>query len=677
MVMWKSIDNSMKNDKKNDQTGQKIENNGGIGQQTNIGKVAHDVIININNTPPFRLENRIRPYSEGSSRTYFFGSGLLGFYGRDDEKKALDEFITSPDKLSMWIITGIGGTGKSKLAFERCNYYREEKVYEAGFWSKDVEELPNDWKPKKPTIIVIDYAAERIEHIKQLISLYESAREWEYPVRIILIERDSSLLDEKLSELSSTQRATYQSMLLHEKKPLNLEPLSKKDILKIMRHILYQGNSPSTQSYTDDYLWELFEKIDNKKRTLFAIYLAETLRDHDQNDGELSGEDLLKHIYKTEDERWKSITKGNNSNEYAKYLHLVYLATLMGGCYEAVLKDKEMQDVLPAWKDYVPTTYEEIIGDHCQKKNFVSPIEPDIFGEYALLLIEEAARKGSRGEQDQLKQLRTLAWNRPKTNVSYVLYRMFRDFPSKGNVTQFFDKCVEDADVNDPKVKQRVARAYYNKGNALGELGKPEEALEAFDKAIELDPKFAQAYYNKGNALGKLGKPEEALVAYEKAIEIDQKDAQAYYNKGNALGELGKPEEALEAFDKAIELDPKFAQAYYNKGNALGKLGKPEEAIEAFDKAIELDQKDAQAYNNKGTALWGLGKLEEALVAYEKAIELDQKDAQAYNNKGTALWGLGKLEEALVAYEKAIEIDPKLAQAYNNKGTALWETEET
>jgi tetratricopeptide (TPR) repeat protein len=60
--------------------------------------------------------------------------------------------------------------------------------------------------------------------------------------------------------------------------------------------------------------------------------------------------------------------------------------------------------------------------------------------------------------------------------------------------------------------------------------------LPAYDKAIGLDQKDASAYYNKGVALGNLEKYEEAIACYDKAIGLDQKNVNAYINKGVAQG---------------------------------------------------------------------------------------------------------------------------------------------
>ena len=67
--------------------------------------------------------------------------------------------------------------------------------------------------------------------------------------------------------------------------------------------------------------------------------------------------------------------------------------------------------------------------------------------------------------------------------------------------------------------------AHSNRGIALRDLGRFEEALAACDRAIEIDPRHAVAHTNRGNALRDLGRFEEALAAYDRAIEIDPRNA--------------------------------------------------------------------------------------------------------------------------------------------------------
>jgi tetratricopeptide (TPR) repeat protein len=198
-----------------------------------------------------------------------------------------------------------------------------------------------------------------------------------------------------------------------------------------------------------------------------------------------------------------------------------------------------------------------------------------------------------------------------------------------------------------------------NKGNALYEQGKYDEAIKAYDEAIKLDPNDANAWYNKGVALDQHDKNDEAIQAYDRAIEIDPQYTEAWTLKGIALDDQGKYELAILAFDKVIELNPEYSMAWNNKGYALVLQGKYAEAIQAFNKSIELDPNNADAWDSKGEALRRQGKYEEAIQALDKAIELDPNLADAWNNKSEALKALGKTTEANDAFAKAKELGYK------------------
>ncbi len=62
-------------------------------------------------------------------------------------------------------------------------------------------------------------------------------------------------------------------------------------------------------------------------------------------------------------------------------------------------------------------------------------------------------------------------------------------------------------------------------------MGRNEEAIKDYDKAIELNPQYAKAYNNRGKAKAKLGRNEEAIKDYDKAIELNPQLAEAYNNR--------------------------------------------------------------------------------------------------------------------------------------------------
>ena len=89
-------------------------------------------------------------------------------------------------------------------------------------------------------------------------------------------------------------------------------------------------------------------------------------------------------------------------------------------------------------------------------------------------------------------------------------------------------------------------------GVSAAQIGKLDKAVDAFKKALSIQPNNADAYYNLGNVLHKQGKLEEAVEAYKKLISIKPDNAEAYLNIGNVLHEQGKLEEAVSNYNKAI-----------------------------------------------------------------------------------------------------------------------------
>lgn len=142
----------------------------------------------------------------------------------------------------------------------------------------------------------------------------------------------------------------------------------------------------------------------------------------------------------------------------------------------------------------------------------------------------------------------------------------------------------------EPEYGQKI-QILNNAGSALINLGRKEEAIEAYRQAIAIDPKFAYPYHGLGTALSSLGRKEGAIEAYRQAIAVDPKFSYPYNDLGGVLLNIGRNEEAIEAYRQAIAIDPKFSYSYYGLGSALFNLGRKEEAIETYQKFIALADK--------------------------------------------------------------------------------------
>ncbi|CAC9505607.1 hypothetical protein [uncultured Gammaproteobacteria bacterium] len=215
-------------------------------------------------------------------------------------------------------------------------------------------------------------------------------------------------------------------------------------------------------------------------------------------------------------------------------------------------------------------------------------------------------------------------------------------------------------DVNHP-IYEKTAEEYIEKGNNNYHKSEFEKAIEAYKKAIEINPDSDMAYCNMGLAYDKLGELKEAIKAHKKAIEFNSNIDKAYCGMGHAYASLDKLKEAIEAYKKAIEIKPDSDMAYCNMGSAYGKSGKFKEAIEAFKKAIEFNSNNDNAYyNNMGLVYLKLSGFKEAIEAFKKVIQFNSNSDVAYDGMGLAYLKLGKFKEAMEAYKKAIDLNPAL-----------------
>lgn len=177
------------------------------------------------------------------------------------------------------------------------------------------------------------------------------------------------------------------------------------------------------------------------------------------------------------------------------------------------------------------------------------------------------------------------------------------------------------------------------------------------------DAQEANNLNNRGVELAAEGKLDEAIEAYNSAIKLNPNNLNFYFNLGNALKAQNKLEEAVKAYNSGLEINPEHVNSLINLGIVYKAQGKLQDAVESYYAAIDIAPNDACAYNCLGTALKAQNKLDEAITAYNTAIHLNKKDPGFYVNLGIALRTQGKLEEALKAYHMAVQLDSRYANA--------------
>ena len=129
---------------------------------------------------------------------------------------------------------------------------------------------------------------------------------------------------------------------------------------------------------------------------------------------------------------------------------------------------------------------------------------------------------------------------------------------------------------------------YYNRGVGYTQLDNYRQAIEDFNRAIEIKPGFADAHNNRGSAYYVLGNYKQAIEDLNRAIEIKPGFAEAYYNRGIAYNGLGNYRQAIEDYGRAIEINPGFVDAYNNRAAFYLNQGNKELGCHDAQKACKL-----------------------------------------------------------------------------------------
>jgi tetratricopeptide (TPR) repeat protein len=218
--------------------------------------------------------------------------------------------------------------------------------------------------------------------------------------------------------------------------------------------------------------------------------------------------------------------------------------------------------------------------------------------------------------------------------------------------------------------EERSAPLWSKYGVVMRRMNRHDDALNAFTRAVELDPRQAWTHNGRGLALSALGRHDEALAEYQRAAELNDEDIWYRYNQGDALMALNRPHDAAIALEAAVRLDAKHAESWAKLGQAYRRLSRQQDAIHAYDQALALQPHYGWAWNGRGLALEDLKRREEALASYERALQEDDHIVWYHNNYIDLLLDVGRKADALAASERAVAALPNSAMAWARLGLA-------
>lgn len=207
--------------------------------------------------------------------------------------------------------------------------------------------------------------------------------------------------------------------------------------------------------------------------------------------------------------------------------------------------------------------------------------------------------------------------------------------------------------------------AFHLLGLIAHQRGNNKAARDLIERAIAIEP-LADYYCTLGLVFAAEGGHDEAIAAYNQALEKRPDRFDAWANLGNALKMKGKLPEAIDAYERAATQRPDVAAVQNNLAVALKDAGRHAEAVPRFEAAARLWPDAPGIWSNLGNVLKEMGRLTESKAAYRKAIELQPDQASPWNNLGAVHQDAGELDEAIDCFRKSMSLQPESPVAHAN-----------
>jgi len=198
---------------------------------------------------------------------------------------------------------------------------------------------------------------------------------------------------------------------------------------------------------------------------------------------------------------------------------------------------------------------------------------------------------------------------------------------------------------------------YRNLGLALRSLGKDDQAMAMYRKAIDLDPELAPAYNDLALLYAQNAEDyETAIQLLNRAIGLDLDEKLFHFNLAHIHFTIGRFDEAVRENERVLELDSLSALTWFNLGMSHSRLGNLEKAEASLRKALEINSSYADAFYELGKLYKGEGRLAEAGEMYESCLKYQARHKYAHYGLGQVYLKMGRKEEARELLDRFAEL---------------------
>ena len=174
-------------------------------------------------------------------------------------------------------------------------------------------------------------------------------------------------------------------------------------------------------------------------------------------------------------------------------------------------------------------------------------------------------------------------------------------------------------------------------------------------------PGLSPAHTNLGNVYRAMGRFDDALASYRRAIELDPNQALPWNNIGRVEQQFGRYEAAFAAFEKALALEPGVARLHANLASLLSDQDRHEAAVERFQLVLGCEPDHAESFHGMAVSLIFLGRRDEAWTVLETAIRLRPRLIPPRTTKARMLAEDGDFEGSNAVAREVLAQFPKAA----------------
>jgi len=216
--------------------------------------------------------------------------------------------------------------------------------------------------------------------------------------------------------------------------------------------------------------------------------------------------------------------------------------------------------------------------------------------------------------------------------------------------------------------KKDLAVALAVRGDALSQKRDYDNAIAAFNSAVEADPDNIRIIDARGIAYERKGQDDLAMADYNFALQKRPNFGAAYNNRGTLYWRKGALQSALDDFNLAVKFTPTLYVARTNRARILTMNKDFDGALADFTEAQRIDPDAVNTAVYRCRTYTGMGRLDDALADCNGAIERQPKNQVALNNRADAYVAKGNLDAALKDFNAILALNPNNVRAHTGRG---------